>query len=65
VLELYSLANATSGRSAAVLAKAKSLSGDAAFDAAHGVLIVRGPATMQRDLLAWLQAEKSLAADPR
>jgi hypothetical protein len=68
VLELYNLnlATAAGGWSATALAKVKALSGgagDAVFDAAHGVLIVRGPATMQRDLLAWLQTEKLLAAD--
>jgi hypothetical protein len=68
MLELYGLANAAGSRSADALTKVKALSGgkgDAVFDAKHGVLIVRGPATMQRDLLAWLQAEKLLAADPR
>jgi hypothetical protein len=65
VLELYSLANATGGRSAAALMKVKALSGDAVFDDERDVLIVRGPATMQRDLLAWLQADKLLAAEPR
>jgi hypothetical protein len=68
VLELYGLANGAGGRSADALAKVNALSGsasDAVFDAKHGVLIVRGPATMQRDLLAWLQAEKLLSAEPR
>jgi hypothetical protein len=68
VLELYGLANGASGRSADALAKVKALSGsasDAVFDVEQGVLIVRGPATMQHDLLAWLQAEKLLAAEPR
>jgi hypothetical protein len=68
VMELYGLANGAGGRSAAAIAKVKALSsgtGEAVFDAEHGVLIVRGPATMQRDLLAWLQTEKLLAVEPR